>query len=119
MHTSVNIKGLITHQTNEYKIKLSVFDGETAQKIRNIMKHKIGHRIPLHDDTYQIMLSNTTKITSKAGREDIECLPRVIGWRCVGKVNISSYKFKSKFGENRGEVVEGVVLRCTSIHLGS
>jgi len=118
---TINVCGLVTHQTEiGNRVKLSIVDDSSAQKIRNVFKHKgDDFRVPLDDNIFQIILTGNTCITSQEGKENIECLPFVVGWRMTGKISIKSYSFKSKFDKNKNDLITGATLVCTEIHLGS
>ena len=113
---SVKFEGLITYQTTSGKVKLSITDEGTCAKLARVVK---SGKKPFDSDTFQIVLTPRTKITSEIGREDSSCLPKLTGWRCCGKLKIKPYKFKSPWRENAGELITGVTLACSEIHLGS
>lgn len=113
----IKFEGLITYKTTSGKVKLSITDKDTCAKLARVVKD--GHRRPFDDDTYQIVLTPRTKITSEIGKENIDYLPSVIGWRCYGKLKVKPYSFSSKWTENAGELITGVSLVCSEIHLGS
>jgi len=117
----VKFEGLITYQTyDRKKVKLSITDTDTATKLKKILgvkKYK-DLRVPVSKDTYQVILGSRTKITSEDGKEDVDHLPKVVGWRVTGKLLIKKYSFKSTL-EPKGELVEGVTLNVVEIHLGS
>jgi hypothetical protein len=117
----INIAGLVLYQTNQNnKIKLTVIDKDSIKKIKNVLKYTPeGYRIPVQGDTYQIVINGKTKITSEIGKESIECLPTLIGWRLTGKVKIKTYNFKSRYGDNLNNTITGCTLVCNQIHLGS
>jgi hypothetical protein len=89
----IKFEGLITYQTESGKVKLSITDKDTCSKLAHVVKD--GQRRSFDDDTYQIVLNTKTKITSEIGKECIDHLPSVIGWRCCGKLKIKPYSFKS------------------------
>lgn len=116
----INFSGLIVHQTDKgKKVKLSITDRDTIAKLNNILgAKKYGdHRKPMDNDTFQIVLSSRTKITSEDGREDVTCLRSAIGWRCHGKLLIKPYCFTSTWSDSKEEI-KGVLLNATQIHLG-
>jgi len=121
---SINFEGLVTHTSNKGKfVRLSILDDKVAKKINKILKQKkyTGHRNPIDmgNDTFVVVLSNKTKITSEEGIQHVELLPKIVGWRVKGKLSIKKYKFKSHFASNEGKVIQGVTLNASKIHLGS
>ena len=113
----IKFNGLVTYQTTKGRnVKLSITDEETCATLARVIT---TGRTPFSKDTYQIVLTPTTKITSEIGREDIECLPEVVGWRVTCKLKVKKYSFKSTWAENLGELVEGCTLVATEIHMGS
>ena len=113
---SINFSGIITYQTSDGKVKLSIVDKPTCEKLGRVVK---TGRKPFDDETFQIVLNSKTIIISGVGRWDYEYLPKLIGWRCTGKLKVKKYSFKSTWSENSGDLVEGVSLACLSLHAGS
>jgi hypothetical protein len=113
----IKFEGLITYQTTSGKVKLSITDKDTCAKLARVVKS--GQRRPFDDEIFQIVLNTRTKITSEIGKECVDYLPKLIGWRCYGRLKIKHYKFNSKWEDNTGELITGVTLACTEIHLGS
>jgi hypothetical protein len=113
----IKFEGMVTYQTSSGKVKLSITDKDTCAKLSRVVQD--GQRTPFDDDTFQIVLTSRTKITSEIGKESVNYLPKLTGWRVVGKLKIKPYSFKSAWNENAGELITGVTLSCTEIHLGS
>jgi hypothetical protein len=112
----IKFEGLITYVSDGKKVKLSITDKETCAKLARVVK---DGRKPFDNDTFQVVLSPSTKITSEIGKENISYLPPVVGWRCYGKIKVKPYKFKSSWSDNAGELITGVTLACSEVHLGS
>ena len=114
----MNFSGLITDVTGRY---ITITDTDTLKKLHNVLDHKKyeNFKKPFTTEGYKIKLMVRTKITSASGREDLSCLPDIMGWRCTGKVRLKHWAMKSKYFENYGEQISGITLVCDKIHLGS
>jgi hypothetical protein len=115
---SINFEGLITDVTGRY---ITIVDADTLGKIRNVLKHEKykGYKTPFTEEGYRVKLQVRTSITSAYGKEDISCLPEIVGWRCTGKARLKHWSIRSTYSENRGELIQGVTLVCSKIHLGT
>ena len=116
------VEGMIISQETrgKNKVRLTIADKSTAKKIARVFKYKPDEfKIPLNGDEFVITLNGKTKITTADGREDISVLPNFLGWRCRGKIKSRQYKFKSRFGENKGEQIYGATFVCAEISVGA